>query len=155
MGDRLASLIFERVKTGDIVQGLPRIEEILEARRPKDSCILSRSSGLVSISSTVKGIVIQVSSSGDVLEYFPAYGQGIAVQDNSFVSVGDPLTDGTINPHDLLSIVFSYYKKTLPLPEAIKRCVKSLQLFLVREVQKVYTSQNVEISDKHVEVIVR
>jgi DNA-directed RNA polymerase subunit beta' len=155
MGDRIASLIFERVKTGDIVQGLPRIEEILEARRPKDSCILSGLSGLVSINSTVKGVVIQVSSSSDTLEYLLTYGQGIAVQNNSFVSVGDPLTDGIINPHDLLSIVFSYYKKTLPLPESTKRSVKSLQLFLIREVQKVYSSQNVEISDKHVEVIVR
>lgn len=156
-GDILAILVFERSKTGDIVQGLPRIEEILEARKPKEPCRLAQKPGRLKIcynsddTSTVKITEIN----GAVSEYTLQSLQKFIVSNGDVVSLADPLTDGAPNPHEMLNIFFSFYKNLLNLYEAAKLSLQKVQIYLVNEVQNVYQSQNVDISDKHIEVIVR
>ncbi len=155
-GDNLVLLVFERAKTGDIIQGLPRIEELLEARKPKEACILARLPGTVELTriedETVAVRVIE--DSGNVTEYPIGPGQNAVVSDGTTVEVGKPLTDGPANPHEILEIFFNYntgqgiYSTAL---EALQR----VQTFLVNEVQMVYQSQGIDIADKHIEVIVR
>ena len=155
-GDNLVLLVFERAKTGDIIQGLPRIEELLEARKPKEACILARLPGTVELTriedETVAVRVIE--DSGNLTEYPIGPGQNAVVSDGTTVEVGKPLTDGPANPHEILEIFFNYntgqgiYFTAL---EALQR----VQTFLVNEVQMVYQSQGIDIADKHIEVIVR
>jgi|TARA_B110000977_G_scaffold201265_1_gene295038 DNA-directed RNA polymerase subunit beta' len=156
-GDKLASLFFERIRTGDIVQGLPRIEEILEARKPKESCILAKTPGrLFLFQDTLNTIRLELKSpSGFITDYYPTMTQKVLVKDNVFIQLATPLTDGNINPYELLDLTFSYYKTLFSLYIAAKKSIKHLQIFLVNEIQCVYRSQNIEISDKHLEVIVR
>jgi DNA-directed RNA polymerase subunit beta' len=163
-GDNLVLLVFERAKTGDIIQGLPRIEELLEARKPKEACILCRRSGEVkvvygdgdentSISREAYAIKV-IESNGVVTDYPLGPGQNLIVPDGSHVSAGQPLTDGPSNPHEILEIFFS-----LGSDEGVYACashaLQKVQTFLVNEVQMVYQSQGIDIADKHIEVIVR
>jgi DNA-directed RNA polymerase subunit beta' len=156
-GDILAILVFERSKTGDIVQGLPRIEEILEARKPKEPCRLAQKPGRLKIyynsddTNTVKITEIN----GAISEYTVHSLQKFIVSNGDFLALGDPLTDGAPNPHEMLSIFFNFYKNILNLYEAAKLSLQKVQTYLVNEVQNVYQSQNVDISDKHIEIIVR
>ncbi|AVH64676.1 DNA-directed RNA polymerase subunit beta'' [Nostoc sp. 'Peltigera membranacea cyanobiont' N6] len=157
-GDNLVLLVFERAKTGDIIQGLPRIEELLEARKPKEACILCRRSGEVKVVYAESGdeaIAIKVvESNGVVTDYPLGPGQNLIVPDGSMVVAGQPLTDGPSNPHEILEIFFS-----LGSEDGIYACasiaLQKVQTFLVNEVQMVYQSQGIDISDKHIEVIVR
>jgi DNA-directed RNA polymerase subunit beta' len=156
-GDNLVLLVFERAKTGDIIQGLPRIEELLEARKPKEACILCRRAGEVKVvySDGDEAIAIKVvESNGVVTDYPLGPGQNLIVPDGSMVSAGQPLTDGPSNPHEILEIFFS-----LGSEDGIYACasiaLQKVQTFLVNEVQMVYQSQGIDISDKHIEVIVR
>lgn len=157
-GDNLVLLVFERAKTGDIIQGLPRIEELLEARKPKEACILCRRAGEVKVvyaDGSDEAIAIKVvESNGVVTDYPLGPGQNLIVPDGSMVLAGQPLTDGPSNPHEILEIFFS-----LGSEDGIYACasiaLQKVQTFLVNEVQMVYQSQGIDISDKHIEVIVR
>ncbi len=163
-GDNLVLLVFERAKTGDIIQGLPRIEELLEARKPKEACILARRPGEVKVvygdGDEVTSIMREaysikvVESDGSVTDYPLGPGQNLIVPDGARVVAGQPLTDGPSNPHEILEIFFS-----LGSEDGVYACashaLQKVQTFLVNEVQMVYQSQGIDISDKHIEVIVR
>lgn len=140
-GEPLATLVYDRVKTGDIIQGLPRVEELLEARKPKESALISQYAGrvrLISDPEEATKVFIVTSDNGEV-EYPLPPGSRLIVNDGDMISAGDLLTDGPVNPHDVLLI----------------QGVEAVQRYLVNEVQMVYRSQGVEIADKHIEVIVR
>ena len=157
-GDGLAVLVFERQKTGDIVQGLPRIEELLEARRPRDSAILCKRSGIVQIKdgNDEESVSLSVIENDDVInEYQLLIGKNIMVSDGQQVTGGELLTDGPINPHELLDCFFTDLKDRKPLMDAARESISKLQRSMVDEVQNVYKSQGVAIDDKHIEVIVR
>ncbi len=156
-GDNLVLLVFERAKTGDIIQGLPRIEELLEARKPKEACILARRAGELKVvyGDGDEAIAIKVvESNGVVIDYPLGPGQNLAVPDGSLVLAGQPLSDGPSNPHEILEIFFS-----LGSEDGVYACashaLQKVQTFLVNEVQLVYQSQGIDIADKHIEVIVR
>ncbi len=156
-GDNLVLLVFERAKTGDIIQGLPRIEELLEARKPKEACVLAKRPGEVKVvygeGDEVIGVKV-VESNGVVTDYTIGPGQNLVVTDGQTVTAGQPLTDGPANPHELLEIFFN-----LGSEEGVYACasnaLQKVQTFLVNEVQSVYQSQGIDIADKHIEVIVR
>jgi len=157
-GDGLALLVFERQKTGDIVQGLPRIEELLEARRPRDAAILCKKSGVVQIKkgNDEESVSLSVIEKDDLVnEYQLLIGKNIMVSDGQQVSGGEVLTDGPINPHELLECYFNDLKDEKPLLDAARESISKLQRSMVSEVQNVYKSQGVAIDDKHIEVIVR
>jgi DNA-directed RNA polymerase subunit beta' len=127
-------------KTRDIIQGLPKVEELFEARRPKEPAILSEVEGVVEVSEREGVRVVTIKGSrGEAKEYFVPYETRLRVVTNDKVHLGTQLTEGTVNPHDVLRILG----------------VKAAQSFLVDEIQKIYRSQGVTISDKHIEVIVR
>lgn len=156
-GDNLVLLVFERSKTGDIIQGLPRIEELLEARKPKEGCVLSRSSGVCQVvyeeNETVDIKIVE--EDGVVSDYPIKPGQNAIVSDGQTVEAGQPLTDGPANPHEILETYFNYHLPEKGCYEASLIGLQKAQLFLVRQVQSVYQSQGIDISDKHIEVIVK
>jgi DNA-directed RNA polymerase subunit beta' len=124
----------------DITQGLPRVEELFEARRPKGLAIISEIIGTVKISeSKKKREVIVTAEDGETKNYLIPYGSRIKVADGEVVEAGDELTEGSVNPHDILKI----------------KGTKGVQQYLLQEVQRVYRLQGVDINDKHIEVIVR
>lgn len=173
-GDNLALLVFERAKTGDIIQGLPRIEELLEGRHPKEKCALAIRPGICRvIYNDDDSVEIKVDEGDGTIQDYPVMpGQSAIVADGQTVDVGDPLTDGPSDPHDILSIYFEYYKspqgheqlkvdlnklddQDIILLDAAQAALQRVQTFLVNEVQSVYLTQGIEISDKHIEVVVR
>ena len=157
-GDGLALLVFERQKTGDIVQGLPRIEELLEARRPRDSAILCKKSGTVDIKKGDDGdsVVVSIIEDNDVISEYPILlGRNVMVRNSQQVIAGEFLTDGPVNPHELLECFFTDLRDKKPLMDAAQEAIAKLQHRMVSEVQNVYKSQGVAIDDKHIEVIVR
>ena len=125
----------------DITQGLPRVEELFEARKPKGLAIIAEFGGKVEIRDTKKKreIVITNEETGESKTYLIPYGSRIKVLDGATLEAGDELTEGSINPHDLLKI----------------KGVRAVQDYMLREVQRVYRLQGVDIADKHIEVIVR
>jgi DNA-directed RNA polymerase subunit beta' len=124
----------------DITQGLPRVEELFEARKPKGLAIISDIAGTVTMKETKKKREVVVSNeSGEAHTYLIPYGSRLKVSDGEVVEAGDELTEGSVNPHDILKIKGIY----------------AVQSYLLHEVQKVYRLQGVDINDKHVEVIVR
>ncbi len=157
-GDNLVLLVFERAKTGDIIQGLPRIEELLEARRPKEACVLARRPGTASVVySDDETVEVKVEEADGVVADYPiSPGQNVLVSDGQIISTAEHLTDGPANPHEILEIFFEYYLgQGMGTHEAALRSLQHVQSFLVNEVQSVYQSQGIDISDKHIEVIVR
>jgi DNA-directed RNA polymerase subunit beta' len=155
-GDNLALLVYERAKTGDIIQGLPRIEELLEARKPKEMCILARRPGVVQLTRDDDQVDIKVlEGDGTIADYPLLPGQNPILLDGQQVQAGEALTDGPANPHDLLESLFDYYKDELGVDQAAMLAVREVQRFFVNEVQGVYRSQGVDIADKHIEVVVR
>ena len=138
-GDIIATLVFERQKTGDIVQGLPRVEELLEGRKPKDCAILAEMDGVAEIETDDDLPRLYLVTDNGRTEIKYAIDANIIVQDKQKIKKGEPLTSGPLNPHDVIRLCG---------PEAA-------QQYLVDEVQRVYRSQGVEIADKHVEIIVR
>ncbi len=129
------------VAGGDITQGLPRVEELFEARKPKGLAIISEFGGVVAIKDTKKKreIVVTDPETGNSKTYLIPYGSRMKVQDEQVIEAGDELTEGSVNPHDILKI----------------KGVRAVQDYMIREVQRVYRLQGVEINDKHVEMIVR
>ncbi|MDJ0554929.1 MAG: DNA-directed RNA polymerase subunit beta' [Microcoleaceae cyanobacterium MO_207.B10] len=155
-GDNLVLLVFERTKTGDIIQGLPRIEELLEARKPKESCVLAKYPGQAQVKVEDENAEVSVvSTDGTITNYPVGPGQNVIVADGQNVDVGESLTDGPRNPHEILEIFFNYYRDHINVYEACLKSFEACQMFLVNEVQAVYQSQGIDISDKHIEVIVR
>jgi DNA-directed RNA polymerase subunit beta' len=156
-GDNLVLLVFERSKTGDIIQGLPRIEELLEARRPKEACLLARRPGTAQV---VYGdddtVDVKIVEAGGIITDYPlSPGQNVIVTDGQEVGVSEALTDGPANPHEILETFFEYYQEERGVYEASLMGLQQAQRFLVEGVQSVYQSQGIDISDKHIEVIVR
>jgi len=129
-GDGLALLVFERQKTGDIVQGLPRIEELLEARRPRDSAVLCKKSGIVQIKqgNDEESVSLSVIEKDDFInEYQLLIGKNIMVSDGQQVKGGESLTDGPINPLELLDCYFNDLKDQKPLLDAARESISNLQ----------------------------
>ena len=129
------------VAGGDITQGLPRVEEIFEARKPKGLAIITEFGGTATIKDTKKKreVIVTNNETGETKAYLIPYGSRIKVVDGQELEAGDELTEGSVNPHDILKI----------------KGVHAVQDYMLREVQRVYRLQGVEINDKHVEVIVR
>ncbi|MBP3603832.1 MAG: DNA-directed RNA polymerase subunit beta' [Lachnospiraceae bacterium] len=125
----------------DITQGLPRVEELFEARKPKGLAIIAEFGGVATIKDTKKKreIVITNEDTGESKAYLIPYGSRIKIMDGAVLEAGDELTEGSVNPHDLLKI----------------KGIRAVQDYMLREVQRVYRLQGVDISDKHIEVIVR
>ena len=140
-GDVLARIPRETTKTKDITGGLPRVAELFEVRKPKETAVISEIDGVVEYGKQTKGKrkVIVRPDLGEPKEYLIPKGKHVTVHEGDFVRAGEPLMDGSINPHDLLRT----------------REVKDLAHYLVDEVQEVYRLQGVKINDKHIEVIVR
>ncbi len=140
-GDVLAKIPRETTKTKDITGGLPRVVELFEARKPRETAIISEIDGVVKFGEVAKGQrkVYVVADNGTEKEYSVPKGVHINVQEGERVRAGEPLMDGPLNPHDILAVLGE----------------KELQSYLVNEIQEVYRLQGVTISDKHIEVIVR
>ncbi len=127
------------VAGGDITQGLPRVEELFEARKPKGLAIITEIAGTVTILDTKKKREVQVTNEdGESKTYLIPYGSRIKVQDGQVLEAGDELTEGSVNPHDILKI----------------KGIRAVQDYMLREVQRVYRLQGVDINDKHIEMIV-
>jgi len=140
-GDPMVKTRREGTKTRDITGGLPRVSELFEARRPKDAAVVSEIDGRVEFGGVSRGMrkVIVRGETGDTREYQIPQGRHLHVQEGSAVRAGDRLTEGPINPHDILRI----------------KGIEEVQEYLVNEIQEVYRLQGVRIDDKHIEVIVR
>src|SRR4051794_39792659 len=140
-GDILAKIPRETTKTKDITGGLPRMVELFEARKPRETAIISEIDGVVRFGEISKGYrkIYVVADNGTEKEYSVPKGVHINVQESERVRAGEPLMDGPLNPHDILAVLGE----------------KELQSYLVNEIQEVYRLQGVTISDKHIEVIVR
>jgi len=129
------------VAGGDVTQGLPRVEELFEARKPKGLAIITEFGGVVELKDTKKKreIIVTNNETGESKTYLIPYGSRIKVSNGDILEAGDELTEGSVNPHDILKI----------------KGVRAVQDYMLREVQRVYRLQGVEINDKHIEVIVR
>ena len=140
-GETLATLQNERFKTRDITSGLPRVTELFEARKPKDPAIISEIDGVVKIGGLIRGSrKVSVHGEGEfVREYLIPYGKHLLVFDGDYIRAGERLTEGSVNPHDILKI----------------NGIFKVQEYLLNEIQEVYRLQGVKINDKHIEVIVR
>ena len=140
-GDIIAKIPRETTKTKDITGGLPRVVELFEARKPRETAVMTEIDGVVKFGPIVKGLrrVIVEAPDGEKREYSIPRGVHINVQEEDWVRAGEPLMDGPLNPHDILAV----------------RGIEELQRYLVNEIQEVYRLQGVNINDKHIEVIVR
>ena len=129
------------VAGNDITQGLPRVEEIFEARKPKGLAIITEFGGVATIKDTKKKreVVVTNNETGETKAYLIPYGSRIKITDGAVLEAGDELTEGSVNPHDILKI----------------KGVRAVQDYMLREVQRVYRLQGVDINDKHIELIVR
>jgi len=140
-GDSVARIRRDISKTADITGGLPRVSELFEARKPKDAASVTEIDGAITFGGITRGMrkIVVTGESGDAKEYLIPQGKHLHVQEGSEVTAGDRLTDGPINPHDILRI----------------KGIKEVQEYLVEEIQEVYRLQGVHIDDKHIEVVVR
>ena len=129
------------VAGGDITQGLPRVEELFEARKPKGLAIITEFGGVATINDTKKKreVIVTNNETGESKAYLIPYGSRIKIQDGQELGAGDELTEGSVNPHDILKI----------------KGLRAVQDYMIQEVQRVYRLQGVDINDKHIEVIVR
>ena len=137
----LAKIPKESTRTKDITGGLPRVVELFEARKPRETAIISEIDGVVRFGEVQKGQrkIYVTADNGEEKEYSVPRGIHVNVQEGERLRAGDPLMDGPLNPHDILDVLGE----------------KELQKYLVNEIQEVYRLQGVAISDKHIEVIVR
>ena len=129
------------VAGNDITQGLPRVEELFEARKPKGLAIITEFAGRATIKDTKKKreVIVTNDETGEMKAYLIPYGSRIKIADGAMLEAGDELTEGSVNPHDILKI----------------KGVRAVQDYMIQEVQRVYRLQGVDINDKHIEVIVR
>jgi len=141
-GDVLAKIPQEISTTKDITGGLPRVAELFEARKPRNPAIVSEIEGTVSLETSPRGLIevlVRNEETGQVKQYSIPHGKHLVVYEGDHVSVGEALTDGAVNPHDMLHV----------------HGVKDVQEFLLNAIQEVYRLQGVTINDKHIEAIVR
>ncbi len=140
-GDVIAKIPRETTKTKDITGGLPRVAELFEARKPKEQAVITEIDGIVEFAGFVKGMrkIVVKADDGEAREYLVPRGKHITVREGDRVKAGEPLMEGSENPHDILAVLGD----------------KRLQEYLVDEVQEVYRLQGVTINDKHIEIIVR
>ncbi len=142
-GDQLATLIFEQQKTGDIVQGLPRVEELLEGRKPKEPAIIATLAGMAKVEPLSSGAaefrVLITAPGGEQVSLDIPIALNIIIDEECELELGQAITDGPCNPHQIMELMGQ----------------EAVQLHLINEVQSVYCSQGVDISDKHIEVIVK
>ncbi len=140
-GDVLAKIPRETTKTKDITGGLPRVAELFEARKPKEQAVITEIDGEISFGGFVKGLrkITVDNKMGDIKEYFIPRGKHVNVHEGDWVRAGEPLMDGSANPHDILNVLGP----------------RELQRYLVNQVQEVYRLQGVSINDKHIEVVAR
>ncbi|MFW6138648.1 MAG: DNA-directed RNA polymerase subunit beta', partial [Spirochaetota bacterium] len=140
-GDIIAKIPRGQAKTKDITGGLPRVADLFEARKPKDAAVLSKVNGTVKFGSIVKGkrVIVVEDENGEEYKHLVPLGKHITVRDNDPIRSGDPICEGSVNPHDILEIMGE----------------QALQSWLVNEIQEVYRLQGVNINDKHIGVIVR
>ncbi len=140
-GDVIAKIPRETTKTKDITGGLPRVAELFEARKPKEQAVITEIDGIVEFAGFVKGMrkIVVKADDGEAREYLVPRGKHITVREGDRVKAGEPLMEGSENPHDILAVLGD----------------KRLQEYLVNEVQEVYRLQGVTINDKHIEIIVR
>src|SRR5438034_1874005 len=140
-GDVLAKIPRETTKTKDITGGLPRVVELFEARKPRETAVITEIDGIVKYGDITKGQrkIMVINENGVEREYALPRGVHVNVQEGEHVRAGEPLMDGPRNPHDILAVLGE----------------KELQAYLVNEIQEVYRLQGVNINDKHIEVIVR
>ena len=140
-GEAMVKIRREISKTRDITGGLPRVSELFEARKPKDAATVSEIDGRVEFGGVTRGMkkMIVAGDSGEQREYLIPQGKHLHVQEGDYVHAGDRLTEGPVNPHDILKI----------------KGIQAVQEYLVNEIQEVYRLQGVRIDDKHIEVIVR
>ncbi|MBN1827435.1 MAG: DNA-directed RNA polymerase subunit beta' [Candidatus Eisenbacteria bacterium] len=140
-GEILAKIPREISKTRDITGGLPRVAELFEARKPKDAAVVTEIDGTAKFSGTVRGLrrLVVTNESGSEKEYLIPHGKHLMVKEGDYVVAGEPLSEGPINPHDILRIKGN----------------NAVQEYLVNEIQEVYRLQGVKINDKHIETIVR
>jgi DNA-directed RNA polymerase subunit beta' len=140
-GDVLAKIPRETTKTKDITGGLPRVVELFEARKPRETAVITEIDGIVKYGDIAKGQrkIMVINDSNEEREYSLPRGVHVNVQEGEHVRAGEPLMDGPRNPHDILAVLGE----------------KELQAYLVNEIQEVYRLQGVNINDKHIEVIVR
>jgi DNA-directed RNA polymerase subunit beta' len=140
-GDVIAKIPREITRTKDIVGGLPRVVELFEARKPRETAVMSEIDGMVKFGNVTKGSqkIIIIGDTSEEREYSIPRGTHINVQEGDHVRAGEPLMDGPLNPHDILAV----------------RGMEELQRYLVNAIQEVYRLQGVHINDKHIEVIVR
>jgi DNA-directed RNA polymerase subunit beta' len=185
--DILGEISFEQIITGDIIQGLPKIEEILEARKPQNPALLNESPGIVfkMEDNQGKGLHLKIyinklikRKPKQVIETYPIeenknedienkiiykshykeiseIKKRLTIKENDFIYIGQALTEGCVNPHNLLLTYFSYYKNFTSYYEATCLSVKNIQLLLIEKIQQVYILQDVTIADKHLEVIIK
>ena len=141
IGEPGTQLTMRTFHTGDITQGLPRVEELFEARKPKGLAIITEIPGVVTIRDTKKKreVVVTDNETGNSKTYLIPFSARLRVADGQEIEAGDVLTEGSVNPHDILRI----------------KGVRAVQDYMIREVQRVYRLQGVEINDKHIEIIVR
>jgi len=141
-GETMAKIPRETTKTKDITGGLPRVVELFEARKPKETAVMTEIDGIVSYAGISRGqrkVVVENKEAETTVEYLIPRGVHINFQEGEFVSAGEALMDGPRNPHDILQVLGE----------------KELQGYLVNEIQEVYRLQGVDINDKHIEVIAR
>jgi DNA-directed RNA polymerase subunit beta' len=140
-GDGIARIRRDITKTRDITGGLPRVAELFEGRKPKDAATVTEIDGLISFGGITRGMrkIVATNENGDTKEYLIPQGKHMHVQEGDLVRAGDRLTEGPVNPHDILRI----------------KGIKEAQEYLVEEIQEVYRLQGVRIDDKHIEVVVR
>ncbi len=140
-GQTLSKIPREFSKTRDITGGLPRVAELFEARKPKDAAVVAEIDGTVKFAGTVRGLrkLVVTNESGAEKEYLVQHGKHLMVKEGDFIQAGEPLSEGPINPHDILRIKGN----------------NAVQEYLVNEIQEVYRLQGVRINDKHIETIVR
>jgi DNA-directed RNA polymerase subunit beta' len=183
--DILGEISFEQIITGDIIQGLPKIEEILEARKPQNAALLNESPGIIFkiTNNNEKGLHLNIyinrlikpkeniksynleeninEDTENKILYKSNYKEiseikkSLTIKENDFIYVGQALTDGSVNPHNLLLTYFAYYKNFTNYYESTCLSVKNIQLLLIEKIQQVYILQDVTIADKHLEVIIK
>lgn len=156
--ESLGQLIYERLKTGDIIQGLPKIDEILEVRKPKIEALLATTQGVITrIYRRTHKIFLTVKPNIQIMDYEICRSSHLLVKKFQYVSIGQPITEGRINPHHLLQVYFRYFFSlgSLSLYESTYRSILKLQTLILKSVQAIYSSQGVNIADKHIELIIK
>lgn len=156
--ESLGQLIYERLKTGDIIQGLPKVDEILEVRRPKNEALVAITQGIITnIRNDLNKIFITIKPNKEFNNYEILPINRILVKKFQYISIGQPISTGRINPHSLLQIYFRYFfsLNNLSVYEAAYRSIVKLQVLILKSIQTIYTSQGVHIADKHIELIVK